>query len=83
MAINILIFVIFIYFPLLINSFYFRVIFLECDLNICKERIANRRINMYTGSTVDITKLTENDIIDELKIHPRDSAAMADAEVSQ
>ncbi|GJQ88255.1 hypothetical protein Trydic_g13243 [Trypoxylus dichotomus] len=59
-----------------------RVIFLECDLNVCKERLLNRRYNMYTNSGVNITKLTENENIHELKSHPRDSAGVIEAEIT-
>ncbi|KRT78911.1 hypothetical protein AMK59_7453, partial [Oryctes borbonicus] len=64
------------------NNLLFRVVFLECDLNICKERVLNRRYNVYTGSVVNITKLTEDDITDEFKSHPKDSNAVLEAEIT-
>ncbi|XP_074026043.1 adenylate kinase 8 [Leptinotarsa decemlineata] len=58
-----------------------RVIFLECDLNVCRERIRYRKINAFTGSMTNI----RNDLRDNhekvLKTHPKDDISMIDAEL--
>lgn len=43
--------------------------------------MSNRRINMYSGTVVNVTKLSETDNIHELKVHPKDSSAIIEAEV--
>ncbi|XP_017776127.1 PREDICTED: adenylate kinase 8 [Nicrophorus vespilloides] len=59
-----------------------RVIFLECDLNICFERLTSRRYNVDTGS---VTKLEEDLIMDitakRLGVHPKDKSSLIQAEL--
>ncbi|KAG5875305.1 hypothetical protein JTB14_028455 [Gonioctena quinquepunctata] len=59
-----------------------RVIFLECDLNVCRERIRHRKINVFTGSTTNIEEAeppADNKKV--LKTHPKDVVDMIDAEL--
>ncbi|XP_044258974.1 adenylate kinase 8 [Tribolium madens] len=59
-----------------------RVIFLECDLSICKERLLNRKINVHTGSVTNIKQHPEAEVTKELKPHPKDNKEFIDAELS-
>lgn len=59
-----------------------RVIFLECELTICKDRILNRKINVHTGSTTNIAEHPEAEKTKKLKPHPKDSKEFIDAEVN-
>lgn len=59
-----------------------RVIFIECDVNICKERLTHRKINVYTNSS---TNMLENSSLEREKIyksHPKDELDMVNAELN-
>lgn len=58
-----------------------RVIFLECELSTCKERILNRRINFFTGSMTNLVECSEAESLKTLKLHPKDSEDVVNAEV--
>lgn len=59
-----------------------RVVFLECDLNVCLERLLKRQINVFTGS---VTRLNEADpdvlTSKRLQYHPKDKADLINAEL--
>lgn len=57
------------------------MIFLECDLNLCKEHIVQRTMNVDTGSYNDLAKQMEQLTKKRLAIHPLDKANIVDAEV--
>lgn len=59
-----------------------RVIFLECDLNICKERLVNRKVNMHTGSLTNLIESPESVYYKHLKVHPKDKIQMINAELN-
>ncbi|CAH1107765.1 unnamed protein product [Psylliodes chrysocephalus] len=58
-----------------------RVIFLECDLNLCRERLRNKRFNVVTGSVIDIEKNPAAAEEKQLAIHPRNNILLVDAEL--
>lgn len=59
-----------------------RVIFLECDLNVCKDRLVNRRVNAHTGSVTNIVEESESYWYKHLNVHPKDKLSMIKAEES-
>ncbi|RZB40560.1 adenylate kinase 8, partial [Asbolus verrucosus] len=59
-----------------------RIIFLECELAICKERLLNRKVNVRTGSITNIKENPEAEATKELKSHPKDNLEFIDAELS-
>lgn len=61
---------------------FLRVIILECDLSVCKERISYLQTNVYTGSQTKVKEETEKPLNKILKIHPKDDNDMIDAEVN-
>lgn len=57
-----------------------RIIFLECDLNVCLERVAYKRTDTVTGSKVDIKQqgyITKNK---EIEQHPKDKSNIVNSE---
>ncbi|XP_030765971.1 adenylate kinase 8 [Sitophilus oryzae] len=62
-----------------------RVVIIDCDLNVCKDRILYRKLNVYTGS---VTKLAPDNAKEDdptgkkkvLQTHPRDVEDLIDAE---
>ncbi|CAH1160262.1 unnamed protein product [Phaedon cochleariae] len=58
-----------------------RVIFLECDLNVCKERLRHRKVNVHTGSQTDVKQFPEAEVEKILLTHPKDDLEMIDAEL--
>ncbi|KAB0801640.1 hypothetical protein PPYR_03826 [Photinus pyralis] len=77
-------------FPFTVNDFRYldcldtppnRVIFIDCDLRVCRERILNRKINVHTGS---VTNLMDNrDLVIQklLATHPKDNIDALEAEL--
>ncbi|XP_025834323.1 adenylate kinase 8 [Agrilus planipennis] len=59
-----------------------RVVFLECDLNVCRERLKNKRINVFTGSETDIKLNPELTIGKKLAVHPKDRIEVINAEIT-
>lgn len=59
-----------------------RVIFLECDLNVCRERLRYRKINVSTGSSYNINDTTESSDTKLLKTHQRDNVDLINAELN-
>ncbi|KAJ8975780.1 hypothetical protein NQ317_015335 [Molorchus minor] len=60
-----------------------RVIFLECDLNVCKERLRHRRVNVITGSVTDIQENPPIDGDDRILMeHPKNNEDLIDAELN-
>ncbi|XP_057671858.1 adenylate kinase 8 isoform X1 [Diorhabda carinulata] len=59
-----------------------RVIFIECDLNVCRERIRYRRLNTITGSLVNIKENPTAEKEKELVLHPKDDIHMINAELN-
>lgn len=57
-----------------------RVIFLECDVNLCRERL-NRKINIHTGSTTNIKGNSDVEQEKTLRTHPKDHMDMINAEL--
>ncbi|XP_072392177.1 adenylate kinase 8-like [Diabrotica undecimpunctata] len=58
-----------------------RVIFLECDLNVCKERLRHRKINTATGQTAKKDSSDhEND--KEFVNHPKFDSNLINAEIN-
>ncbi|KAK5650447.1 hypothetical protein RI129_001476 [Pyrocoelia pectoralis] len=77
-------------FPFTVNDFRYldcldtppnRVIFIDCDLQVCKERIVNRKFNMHTGSVIHL--LENRDLVMQklLATHPKDNADVLEAEL--
>ncbi|VEN43191.1 unnamed protein product [Callosobruchus maculatus] len=58
-----------------------RVIFLECDLTVCKERLRHRRVNVYSGSVTNIEEHPKAVEEKTLKTHPKDDESVIDAEL--
>lgn len=58
-----------------------RVIFLESDMNVCRERL-QRKTNIYTGSATNIKQKPSADEEKVLRIHPRDHIDMINAELN-
>ncbi|KAK9884485.1 hypothetical protein WA026_007327 [Henosepilachna vigintioctopunctata] len=56
-----------------------RIIFLECDLNVCRERVMNNRINVDTGSTVKINDRSQTEG-KTLELHPKDKENLVKSE---
>lgn len=49
----------------------FRVIFMEVNSDICRERLLNRRYNIVTGSKHNLSStIVSNDL--KLGVHPKD-----------
>lgn len=65
------------------NAHIFRVIFLECDLNLCKEHVVQRLMNVDTGSYNDLTLHAEELTKKQLAMHPLDKKNVVEAEVSR
>lgn len=63
------------------NLIPYRVIFLECDMNICRERVVLRRVNVHTGSTYNLLH-TMSPVRKTLGVHPKDKDAIIQAEVN-
>ncbi|KAF5286400.1 hypothetical protein FQA39_LY16320 [Lamprigera yunnana] len=76
-------------FPFTVNDFRYldcldtppnRVIFIDCDLSVCRERLLHRKVNTNTGS---ITNLLDNEELLTSKIlttHPKDRSSIIEAE---
>lgn len=58
------------------------MIILELDLNVCKDRIVNRRINVITGTTTNIIEEPESLVHKRLNLHPKDKRNIIDAELT-
>ncbi|KAF2891060.1 hypothetical protein ILUMI_15113, partial [Ignelater luminosus] len=57
-----------------------RVVFLECDINVCKERLMHRTTNIHTGSTINVLENEEFVAGKLLATHPKDRKAVINAE---
>lgn len=53
---------------------------MECDLNLCKEHIVQRVMNVDTGSYNDLSQLLTKK---RLAIHPLDKISVVEAEVNK
>ncbi|KAJ3643309.1 hypothetical protein Zmor_026030 [Zophobas morio] len=58
-----------------------RVIFLECELSVCKERLLHRKVNVDTGSVTNIKEHPEAEKLKQMKTHPKDNKEFIDAEL--
>lgn len=59
-----------------------RVIFLECDISVCRERIRQRKINVYTGSKINVAGNSSADQEKTFRTHPKDETDITDAELN-
>lgn len=59
-----------------------RVVFLECDLNVCRERLRYRRTNVFTGSSTNIKNDPAAEHEKTLKIHPKDDENLIESEMN-
>ncbi|KAF7272339.1 hypothetical protein GWI33_014888 [Rhynchophorus ferrugineus] len=62
-----------------------RVVILDCDLNVCKERICHRKRNVFTGSVTNLKPSGEPnaEVINKkksLRTHPKDAIDIIEAE---
>lgn len=58
------------------------MIILELDLNICRDRITNRRVNAFTGTITNIVEDPESLLYKRLNIHPKDKRVVIEAELT-
>lgn len=61
----------------------FRIIFLECDLNVCKKRILDRRVNIHTGSQTNLAELSLQAVYPHMEHHPKDKEEYFTNEVKE
>lgn len=58
------------------------MVILELDLNICKERLMNRRLSACTGSVTNVAEDPESLTNKKLHLHPKDRRGPVEAELT-
>lgn len=53
-----------------------RVLFLECPDEVCRDRLVNRKMNMYSGSVVHILENPSRALDPNLATHPTDGESI-------
>ncbi|KAF5270365.1 hypothetical protein FQR65_LT05553 [Abscondita terminalis] len=58
-----------------------RVIFIDCNLSVCKDRLLHRKVNVYTGSATDLLDHHDFFMNKILATHPKDGSSIVEAEL--
>ncbi|KAK4883554.1 hypothetical protein RN001_006873 [Aquatica leii] len=58
-----------------------RVIFIDCNLSVCKDRLLHRKVNVNTGSVSNVLDHHEFFMNKVLATHPKDAPSVVEAEL--